>query len=202
MNQNVPKIIAICGLKRTGKDTIADYLCKNYGYTKIRISNPLKQGLKVMFGFTDEQLETDMKDVVDERWGVEPRKVMQFIGTDIMQYQINEILPTIGRNFWIKSLIEEHFNRTNNKDDTNHNLFVISDLRFHHEYELLSKYNTVFWRVERMMGDGETLMPTQDCHLSEKEYLDIPVSNILNNSDIHDLYRQIDTTFARYISQT
>lgn len=190
--QTLPRIIAICGLKRSGKDTIADYLCQHYGYTKIRIANPLKQGLKAMFGFSDDQLETDLKDVVDERWGVEPRKVMQFIGTEIMQYKINEVIPSLGRSFWIKSLIEEHINHTDGKDK----LFVIPDLRFKHEYELLLQYNAVFWRVERIR-DGGVMLPTDEIHTSEKEYLDIPVSKILKNNNRLDLYNQVQQAISQ-----
>ncbi len=188
---SLPRIIAICGLKRSGKDTIADYMCQNFGYTKIRIANPLKQGLKAMFGFTDDQLETDLKDVIDERWGVEPRKVMQFVGTEVMQYKINDVLPGIGRSFWIKSLIEEHINKEKNSKQ----LFVIPDLRFRHEYDLLSQYNAVFWRVERMK-DGNIVLPTNETHSSEREYLDIPVSKILRNNNFVELYKSVDDAFS------
>jgi dephospho-CoA kinase len=182
-----PKIIAICGLKRSGKDTIADYLCSNYGYTKIKIANPLKQGLKVMFGFTDEQLESDKKDEIDPRWEVQPRKIMQFIGTEVMQYQLQQIIPGIGRKVWIRSLVEEYINNSKHNDK----LFVIPDLRFLHEYEELSKHNTLFWRVDRIT-ELDKLNHVCDLHISEKEYLQIPVSHIFKNETKNDLYSQID----------
>jgi dephospho-CoA kinase len=182
-----PKIIAICGLKRSGKDTIADYLCSNYGYTKIKIANPLKQGLKVMFGFTDEQLESDKKDEIDPRWEVQPRKIMQFIGTEVMQYQLQQIIPGIGRKVWIRSLVEEYINNSKHNDK----LFVIPDLRFQHEYEELSKHNTLFWRVDRIT-ELDKLNHVCDLHISEKEYLQIPVSHIFKNETKNDLYSQID----------
>lgn len=186
--KHFPKIIAISGLKRSGKDTIADYLCINYGYTKIKIANPLKQGLKVMFGFTDEQLESDAKDEIDPRWEVQPRKIMQFIGTDVMQYQLQQIIPGVGRKVWIKSLIEEHIANSRNLDK----LFVIPDLRFLHEYEELSKYNTVFWRVNRIT-ELDKFNHVCDLHISEKEYLQIPVSHIFKNETKNGLFSQIDT---------
>jgi hypothetical protein len=182
-----PKIIAICGLKRSGKDTIADYLCSNYGYTKIKIANPLKQGLKVMFGFTDEQLESDKKDEIDPRWEVQPRKIMQFIGTEVMQYQLQQIIPGIGRKVWIRSLVEEYINDSKHNDK----LFVIPDLRFLHEYEELSKHNTLFWRVDRIT-ELDKLNHVCDLHISEKEYLQIPVSHVFKNETKNDLYSQID----------
>lgn len=186
--KHFPKIIAICGLKRSGKDTIADYLCSNYGYTKIKIANPLKQGLKVMFGFTDEQLESDKKDEIDPRWEIQPRKIMQFIGTEVMQYQLQQIIPGIGRKVWIRSLIEEYITNSQNPNE----LFVIPDLRFLHEYEELSKLNAIFWRVDRVT-ELSKLNHACDLHISEKEYLQIPVSHIYNNETKHDLFNQIDT---------
>lgn len=193
-----PKIIAICGLKRSGKDTIADYLCSNYGYTKIKIANPLKQGLKVMFGFTDEQLESDKKDEIDPCWEVQPRKIMQFIGTEVMQYQLQQIIPGIGRKVWIKSLIEEHISNPLHNDK----LFVIPDLRFLHEYEELSKHNAIFWRVDRVT-ELEKLNHNCDIHISEKEYLQIPVSHIFRNETKKDLFVQIDVKFKQQtINQT
>lgn len=187
-----PKIIAVCGVKRSGKDTIADYLCANYGYTKIKIANPLKQGLKAMFGFSDEQLESDAKDELDSRWEIQPRKIMQFIGTEVMQYQLQEIIPGIGRKVWIKSLIEEHIHNSRSSNE----LFVIPDLRFLHEYDELSKYNAVFWRVDRIT-ELEKVNHICDLHISEKEYLQIPVSHIFKNETKHDLFQQIDIKISQ-----
>jgi dephospho-CoA kinase len=193
-----PKIIAICGLKRSGKDTIADYLCSNYGYTKIKIANPLKQGLKQMFGFSDEQLESDKKDEIDPRWEVQPRKIMQFIGTEVMQYQLQQIIPGIGRKVWIRSLVEEYINKSTGSSE----LYVIPDLRFLHEYEELAKHNALFWRVERIT-ELEKLNHSCDLHISEKEYLQIPVSDIFTNETKHDLFSQIDKTINNIsINQT
>lgn len=192
-----PRIIAVCGLKRSGKDTIADYLCANYGYTKIKIANPLKQGLKAMFGFSDEQLESDAKDEIDPRWGVQPRKIMQFIGTEVMQYQLQQLIPGIGRKVWIKSLIEEHIIKSSNPNK----LYVIPDLRFVHEYEELSKHNTMFWRVDRV-AELDKLNHACELHISEKEYLQIPVSHIFKNETKQTLFNQIDETMNQiHISQ-
>jgi len=179
-----PKILAICGMKRHGKDTIADYLCQHYGYTKVCIATPLKDSLKVMFGFTEEQVNGDLKDVIDHRWQIEPRKALQFIGTELMQYEIQKLLPAVGRTFWIKTLIEQYVISANVP-------LVIPDLRFIHEYELLAKHGAVFWRVERIMSAHE------DAHVSEREYLSIPVSHVLKNETKEGLYKAIHDCFSQ-----
>jgi hypothetical protein len=177
-----PQIVAICGLKRSGKDTIADILCQHFQYKKVKIASPLKDALKTLFQLTDAQVEGDDKDIIDPRWGVEPRRLMQFIGTEVMQFHLQEVLPDVGRTFWIKRLIEEHITRS----DTHSERLVIPDLRFKHEYELLAKYNAVFWRVERFKKED-----CNETHSSEREYLDIPVEHVFLNNGSRDNLEQL-----------
>ena len=49
-------IIGIYGKKRSGKDTIANFLCEKYGFIKYGFGDPIKDIAKIMFGFTEEQL--------------------------------------------------------------------------------------------------------------------------------------------------
>lgn len=166
-----PRIIAICGLKRSGKDALADALCNLYGYEKIKISEGLKEVLKTLFSFTEAQLESDLKDLPDAKWGVTPRKIMQFMGTEIMQYEIQKVLPNVGRTFWIKKIIDTYIDSYPSKR------YVISDMRFLHEYEALQKYFPYVIRVER---DGGNLDP--GCtHPSETEFKSIPYNALFDN---------------------
>lgn len=179
---NQPSIIAICGYRRSGKDTVADILSEKYLFKKIKIAYKLKEIVKVLFDFNDFQLEIEKKDIIDPRWNTSPRQIMQFFGTDIMQFKIQEIMPHIGRSFFIESLI----NYINTQ--TTINKWVISDLRFVHEWKCLQKYNTFIIRVE---NDN---IPKIDTHISETEWLDItPDLIIKNNLGINDLSNYIHT---------
>ncbi len=181
----VPRIIAICGHKRSGKDTIANYLSK-YGYKNIKIADQLKTVVKQLFNFTDNQLELDEKEDIDKRWGVSPRQTMQFFGTEIMQYEIQKLLPNIGRKFWVKSFIEKYLSQ-NNTDK-----FVISDMRFLHEYEELKKYDLFVIMIQR-----DTIDKSNEHHASEIEYLKIPANIIIkNNSTIEELLIKIDNSIS------
>jgi hypothetical protein len=174
-------IIAICGAKRSGKDVIADYLVQNHNYEKIKIAQPLKNILKELFTLSDDQLESDLKDVVDSNWNVTPRQIMQFFGTEIMQYKIQELLSTIGRKFWINLLLTKL--KTNKK-------YVISDLRFIHEYEELIKHNAFIIKVIR--PDTK-----QDTHCSEQEFKNIPCDLVLqNDKDIETLLIKFNDTLT------
>ena len=91
-------IIGIIGKKRSGKDTIGDYLTKYYGFTSYSFANPIKLASKHLFGFTDDQLYGDLKDEIDYNWGVTPRTVFQIIGTEIFQQDMLRRIPELQKN--------------------------------------------------------------------------------------------------------
>ena len=179
-------LIGICGKKRSGKDVVADYLVSNHSFQKKKIAENLKNIVKLMFSFTDSQLEDDSKDIVDIRWGISPRTAMQFIGTDVMQFQIQKKMPNIGRNFWINSFLQTL--NTNNK-------IVISDIRFKHEYDAIKnayKPNGKFLMI-KVERPG---LVHEDIHPSETEFQEIPVDiTIKNDGNIEDLTNQISRLF-------
>lgn len=182
------KVIAICGPKRSGKDTISSIL-KASDYTNIKISSELKNCCKLLFGLSDEQLETDDKDKIDSTWNCKPRELMQFIGTDVMQFHIQRVVPHIGRTFWINKTVEKiKFVQTP---------VVISDLRFIHEYELLKRTfgeDLKVWKVDRPCIKTDKTSN----HCSELEWKDIPHDVFLNNNGtISDLKAQVDDIFTK-----
>jgi hypothetical protein len=174
----IPRIIAICGSKRHGKDTIANYLSSNYDYEHVKISQKMKDVCKILFGFSNNQMETDDKEIIDPKWNITPRKAMQFIGTEVGQFKIQELLPIIDRKFWINSLLKEL--NPNKK-------YVISDLRFLHEFEEIKRLDGLIIRVER----PNLILPT-DLHISESEYINIPTNIIIKNDNIENLYLQLN----------
>jgi hypothetical protein len=179
------RIIAIMGYKRSGKDTLADYLESNFNFTKMSIAEPLKESCKLLFGLTENEVNTDEKDKPLHNWNnLSSRQILQFFGTEMMQFKLAELMPSIGRNFWMKSLI----NRIENSNKKN---IVIPDVRFYHEYQSLidhfEKPNVTFIKVFRDVVNKTH----QDNHVSEQEWLDL-YSNIVlhNNGTVEDLYKE------------
>ena len=66
-------IIGISGKKRSGKDTVADFLIQEYGFIKYGFADPIKQIAKIIFGFNEEQLYGDKKEEIDKIWKIKPR---------------------------------------------------------------------------------------------------------------------------------
>ena len=134
-------IIGITGHARHGKDSTADVIVKYFGYKKHALADVMKEACRVIFGWTDEHLYGDKKDMVDERFGVSPRHALQSLGTEWGQYKLSEydsFKETTGRKLWVNSLL----NRV-------HGDTVIADVRFPHEAEAIRERGGFIIRVNR-----------------------------------------------------
>lgn len=178
-------IAFICGFKRSGKDTLAKYLEKNHNHIHLKISKPLKDATKILFNLTDEQLEEDKKDILDTRWNVTPRDIMKYLGTDVFQYKINDLLPDTKRRFWINHLLNEIENKYINSTELVK--IAVSDLRFIHEYDAINEFklkhqdnvNIKIIKIARIGGEYRYFQ--QDNHESETQHLDFIYDIIIDN---------------------
>ena len=155
------KIVGFLGKKGHGKDTCADHLVKN-GYKKYAFATILKDFLSLVFGLTHDQLYGNLREVVDNKWGVSPRELLQYFGTTVFRQDISRILPNIGDNFWVEclrnkilSIVEE--NKKNNIDT----LITISDVRFQNEVDMIHSIGGIVVKIHR---DN---VNTNDQHISE-----------------------------------
>ena len=171
-------IIALCGYKSSGKDYFADHLEKEYNYEHVKVSNKLKSALKILFDFEDEQIDGSKKENIDSRWNITPRQTMQFLGTEVFQYKIQELLPGCDRNFWIKSLVD-NVNAKNAKNANESTRIVISDIRFEHEYDYLVKYLKNY-KVIMVRIENDSLYKCDE-HCSETEFMNISADFVIHN---------------------
>lgn len=174
-------IIGIVGNKNVGKDTLADYLVKKMGFIKYAFADPLKEGLKELFGLTDEQLYGDEKEIYDPIWETTPRELLQFFGTEVMQFKIQELLPNLKRTFFLKRF--QQFVELNKYEN-----IVVSDIRFQHELDQILTYQGIVIKIIR-----EDASQTFLNHLSESEIDNLKnvTYNVENNSTVDDLYKKI-----------
>ena len=183
-------IIAICGAKRSGKDVLAKHLVATRGFKKLSFAEPLKKAVKELFNFNDIQVGIDEdnavgdeKEIIDERWGISPRKALQFFGTEIMQHAIDELIPNTNRGFLADILLSRI---SGNSCDS----YVISDMRFLHEYNKLKSSTKVrSLIVVKISRPAVNISEVKrDTHISENEYIDIPYDvEIINDGAISDL---------------
>lgn len=129
----LPKIIGIAGRSRAGKDTIAGIILDIYPhYTIRRLSSPLKQAVVNLYAYSPEQIETDLKESVDDRWNKTPRETIQSLTDYMMNY--------MGRDFFTKRLYSTY------KDDE---YIIIPDVRYEHDIDEIHKRGGIVIKVER-----------------------------------------------------
>lgn len=80
-----PKMIGIAGRAGSGKDTVANYLIKEFGYTTYTLADPVKDGVLVMLrhlGVRWEHLWGDKKEEIIPAIGKSGRQLTQLLGTE------------------------------------------------------------------------------------------------------------------------
>lgn len=140
---NSTMIIGLIGNIGAGKSTCAQVLVEQ-GFTEMTFADPLKQACMALFGFTHEQMygSQEMKATPDPRWfGVTPRQIMQFVGTDLLRNQLAQIMPEIGTDIFVhrmKVALTEHQGNV-----------VVSDVRFQNEADLIKSLGGYLIKIVR-----------------------------------------------------
>jgi hypothetical protein len=168
-------VIGISGLSGSGKDTIADYLVENYGYTKWSFAKILKMLCCYLFDWTEVQLnDATFKETNDPRHGITPRQALQRIGTDHFR-------KNLDNDLWLKLTLSQNIER-----------MVIPDVRFFNETESIVNQNWPVWRIKRPMS-AEILAHPKYLHASETELISYPrfTAIIQNDATVDVLYSKI-----------
>jgi len=184
------KVVGITGFKRSGKDTVGEYLCNGHNYTRLGFADSLKQACKCIFSFTDDQLYGDTeKERTDDYWGHSPREILQKVGTELFREKLSEICCNVGNDIWIKSIERQMF-ALYTADPIKNNKFVITDVRFPNECDFIKSMNGKMARVNRFNVNLDDVITL---HASEKFILDMCVDFDINNyGTLDDLYKEIE----------
>jgi hypothetical protein len=144
-------LIGLTGKARCGKDTIADVLVEDHGFTRVAFADPLKLAVGSILGMNAATLEEFKDNELDFLDGVTPRRMLQTLGTEWGR-------ETIHPEIWIR-IAREKIQLL--QEMGNHNI-VITDVRFDNEAELLALESGVVFQVVRPGG------PEVEGHASEE----------------------------------
>lgn len=172
------RIVGFAGQQGSGKDTCADFLRKD-GFTKYAFAKPLKQFCQDIFDLSHDQLHGPDREVIDPRYNMSPRTLLQKLGTDFFRNMIDF-------DFWVK-----YFQRwaANTSDD-----IVVSDIRFANELNAVREMGGWVFLVRR---------PKFECsdepgHVSEHANSLIGYDEvILNDGDLYDLEMKVKSAIKR-----
>ncbi len=123
-------IYGVSGPAGVGKSTFAQELHAAIGRAGrtsavIALADPIKNMLAIGLGLNQEQLDGDQKEVIDSRYGVTPRHLMQTLGTEWGQDKVD---PRI----WINTARDQV--RTCQEKGM---AAIIQDVRFEDEAEMV-----------------------------------------------------------------
>ena len=182
---NAYNTIGLVGYSQSGKDTVAEILVKNYGYTRVAFADKIREflyDLNPMVACSPTGYLQDLVNLVG--WDAakqEPqvRRLLQDLG--------NSARKTIDENVWVTLAL--------GNIDVNQRV-VITDVRFENEAMMIKLMGGQLWRVKRV-GVG----PVND-HVSESELEGYKVDQIfVNNGTIEDLEALIKTRMNNAFSK-
>lgn len=169
-------ILAISGTARAGKDTVADYLVKHHGYTKMSFADPMREALYKLNPLvrTIEGTIVHLAQLVDTAGWENTKEItndlrvlMQRLGTEVGR-------EMFGQDFWVNLALS--------KVSPNQRV-VFSDCRFQNEANAVKAVGGEIWRVER---PG---FAAANDHISEHDLDEYFFEFIFENkSSLDDLY--------------
>ena len=184
-------IVGVCGKGGSGKDTIANYLVKNYGYHRVAAADAMKEDLCRYLDMDLKTLESiknkklclwDMQDTKVVNHGkFSIRRFLQLFGMD-MRYRIAD-------TYWLERSIQDKVKELGTNGQTN---IVVWDVRFEIEYDWITASGG-----DVIYVDGRTgLTKDQSKHISE-DFVNTTAKDrcypvIDNSGTLEQLYSQVE----------
>jgi dephospho-CoA kinase len=167
-------IIGLSGYAQSGKDTVAELLCLNYGYKRISFALPMRDAIYTLNPLIEGR--SRIADVIEEYgWDVakanpEVRRLLQVFGTEVGR-------GMFGENFWV----DQAFKRAEEYERV-----VFSDVRFPNEAQAIIKKGGQVWRVQRE-GHKPVNLHASETAMDNWRFDDL----ILNHGSLDDLADEV-----------
>lgn len=187
-------IIGLTGAARSGKDTVADYLVSRHGFSKSAFAFALRREVAESFNINVDILDID-KDIHSPLMNMDrctdkefasimsgsmahavngnfsPRKVMQLWGTEYRRSQ--------DPDYWVNKVKDKVCDGRS---------WVISDLRFFNEYDILKSVGGAVIRII-----NPRLSVHVSAHSSEEFWKECKADHdIVNDGSKEDLYNKLE----------
>ena len=177
-------IIGLTGYAQSGKDSVANILVSNYGYTRVAFADPIRELLYQMNPAVKDGGYRVQSTVDAYGWDVaktafpEVRNMLQNLGVGARK--------TFGDMFWVQQALRQVSPEGN---------FVITDVRYPNEAKAIRAYeDSQIWRIKRSGVDPV------NTHASETAMDGERVDQIfVNNGTLEDLQVLISTRMRAYI---
>jgi hypothetical protein len=188
----LPKIIAICGEIGSGKDTAATYLAYNYGYNMIGFSDPVYENLyRLNPAIVIAHHRAVYLQVLVDKHGWDHVKRLYPAVRQMLRVEGTENGRNVhGPYCWVNVAKKR-------MRESGHPRFVIRDLRFPEEVELVRSEGGVIWRIEGRQSPEVAALPA---HISESHKNAIASDKvILNDGTLPAFHRKINEIMKGYL---
>ena len=172
------RVLGLSGWARSGKDSVAEFLEKEYGYKKASFAQPMKDALVIL---------NPMIDVFENRANL--AGCVEKLGWDYLKGASTEIRPLLqrmgtevgremfGEDFWVNHALSSIPDGAK---------VVFADVRYPNEADAVRKLGGQVWRIERD-GYGPANDHTSE-HALNKYNFD---QRIYNDSDLESLWEKV-----------
>lgn len=181
------KVIALTGPKGSGKDTVADIICRRFkSVTRVAFADPIKKVAQHIFllnASDNEEYDRLKRSRIDISGGkfettwkhVDGRHVVREIGMLMRSYDPSQFTKYVSDAI--------------NKACESSDIFVVTDLRFDNEYIMLKEHEAKIVKISR--PDYH-----YDGHITERGFNDYLVDCIIdNNGSLQELEEQVMNIF-------
>lgn len=175
------KIICLNGPPSSGKDTIANILSLEYNALNVKIAQPLRDMVKLVFNVSDHDIDK-VKNLP-----LNPENSDYRIRDFMIDVSETIIKPKIDKHYFINTLCHKI-----DKKYANEKLIIISDLGFPFEIEMINEsffrtHEVQLWKIFR---DG------YDFTKDSREYVSFSgnTKKIQNSGTIKDLKKLVEKT--------
>lgn len=169
-------LLGLTGYKGSGKDTVAAYLIKEYGFERKAFADKLKQSAAAIFGINPAEFETlknneyarvELRSRADD---TEEKIAFLSVREFLQRYGTESHRDVFGNNFWVDQILPVGGYYADRD-------IVITDVRYYGEGERIKNLKGFVVRVVR--GNS---MQDKDSHSSEVDQSKIEVDYELDNN--------------------
>ncbi len=189
-------VIGISGSARSGKDSVCTYLYSTFTETHSEaFAGPLKEAAAFAFGIPHRDFnDPERKELINPYWGVSPRMIAQFVGTEMFRDTIDKLLPNDHNDFWVRRMFGKLSGLQRHDLDGDYidgDTVVIPDVRFQNEVDFVTDNGGIHIHLVREGATGNVGIenhPSEALNFSltgERTYV------LSNNGTLEELYAKV-----------
>lgn len=203
------QLIGISGHAGVGKDTVARYIQEKYKDVWIEhFADPLKRACAEAFGIPIDWFhEPELKEQ-ETFWGVTPRKIAQFVGTEMFRDVVPKLYGKLTHSHWVIALSDRLTGKAAPPSGQDFyapgETILIPDVRFQDEADWIWNNGGLVLHIQRKGYEGKVGIQG---HASEVGYKPNTMADvakhwvIYNDFSLEEFYAAVDLFIQTFIGQ-